>query len=100
MVSLLQVWKACWRIKWSVWPLLPSALLLASTWVEENEDRIDRMIRARDKIKARIFDETGYRKKKSMHQKTFDRLCRRYTHLDWYIDQFLVRALNSMRGFK
>lgn len=54
-------------------------------------DRTGRMIHKLHKIADRIFDETGYRKAKGMHWKTFERLLDHYHELDERID---LRMLN------
>lgn len=65
-----------------------------------SECRIDRMIRARDKLKDRAYDETGYRKKKGMHRKTFERLSERYWQIDWAVDEFIEGKLDALKGLK
>lgn len=55
----------------------------------KNETPIDRIVRAREKLKALAFDATGYRKKKYIHRKTYAALKERYWQLDDLVDQQL-----------
>jgi hypothetical protein len=59
------------------------------------ESKLDSLISKREKIAKRIFDETGCRKKKWMHEKVFQAELDKYLHLDNCIeDQFYQRLLS------
>lgn len=62
----------------------------------QNETRLDRMIRARNKLEDKIFDETGYQKKKGMHWKTFDKLYLKYRWLGMKIDEGVIFKLGHL----
>lgn len=65
-----------------------------------NESRFDRLITAREKVKRQAFDETGYRKRKHMHHKTFRRLSDRYWQLEWAADEYIESRLNGRKGLR
>jgi len=50
------------------------------------ETKIDRMIRAKQKIESRIFVSDTYRKTKGMHQATFERLYDQWISLENQVD--------------
>ena len=55
----------------------------------QNEGFLDRVISQKHKLGKRIFenyDGDGWRKKKWIHQKTFDRLYKKYRYMDDYIE--------------
>jgi len=54
------------------------------------EGKLDRMIRKRDKLKARIFDEDRHRRRRGMHRSTFQPLCERYCQLEEQIDSAII----------
>lgn len=62
----------------------------------QNEDYLGRVIRRRNKLKDRLFeDDYGYRRRKGLHRETFDRLFGEYVELDSYIEQAIDRMLNG-----
>lgn len=63
----------------------------------QSEDVFSRMIRKRDKLKQRAFDESEYRKRKGMHHSTFERLQNEYWTLEMTVDRMLDAKLNSWR---
>jgi hypothetical protein len=60
------------------------------------EGKLDNLISKRDKIAKRIFDETGCRKKKWMHEKVFQAELDKYLHLDNYIEDQIYQRLTSL----
>lgn len=60
------------------------------------ETRIDRMIRAKQKIEKRIFKADTYCKIKGMHQATFDRLYNQWIWLETSIDNALFYRLSDI----
>lgn len=65
----------------------------------QNEGYMDRLISKKHKLGERIFEDydgDGWRKKKGMHQSTFDRLYREYIWLNRKVDRFLQIKLNMM----
>ncbi|GAG08811.1 unnamed protein product, partial [marine sediment metagenome] len=63
--------------------------------------RLDQLIEAKHKIGKRIFEDydgDGWRKKKGMHQKTFDRQRDKYQDLDWRIDHEMSVRLGALEG--
>ena len=58
-------------------------------YASQNESRADRLNRAQRKLADRIFeDEELYIKKRGMHQKTFERLVKKYEAIEdaWNYD--------------
>ena len=52
---------------------------------------IDRMILKKQKLEDKIFDDTGFRKRKGMHWSTFKRLLKLHIELEDHIDQHIYR---------
>ncbi|AUM12474.1 hypothetical protein Kalk_08595 [Ketobacter alkanivorans] len=55
-------------------------------YTSQTKGPIDRMIHRMHNLEARIFDETGYRKRKGMHWRTFERLLQQRDKLSSRID--------------
>lgn len=55
-------------------------------YASQTKGPIDRMILRKHKLEDRIFDESGYRKRKGMHWRTFERLLEAHDELDSRID--------------
>lgn len=72
-------------------------------YASQSEGKIDRMIRARDKLGKRIFHGDGnyeFCKRKGMHRTTYEKLLKRYCELDWVIDHWIATKLGSLEGLE
>ena len=49
------------------------------------------MILKKQKLEDKIFDDTGFRKRKGMHWSTFKRLLKLHIELEDHIDQHIYR---------
>ncbi|RLT90333.1 MAG: hypothetical protein D9N13_06100 [Ketobacter sp. GenoA1] len=58
-------------------------------YTSQTKGPIDRLIHKLHKLDDRLFDETGYRKRKGMHWSTFDRLINIRDDLEGRIDQLI-----------
>ena len=67
------------------------------SYYSQLKGKIDRLIDQKHKLGDRIFDETGWRKKKGMHQSTFDRLYRKYCLLDMEIDSSICERFGRFK---
>lgn len=65
----------------------------------QQESQMDRVISSKHKLGARIFEDyengEGWRKKKGMHQKTFDRLLKRYLKHEQVISDYMSVQFNA-----
>ena len=63
----------------------------------QRQTKIDRLISQKHELGERIFDDyhngSGWKKRKGMHQRTFDRLSCLYAELEISVDEYLARFL-------
>lgn len=64
-------------------------------YYSQQKGGIDRLIDQRNKLGDKIFDETGHRRKKWMHRKTFGKLFDEFCLLDERIDKKLLQVLGG-----
>lgn len=64
----------------------------------QRENRLDRLQRAKNKLGERIFDETGYTRRKGLHHKTYERLLTKYWELDEEIEHMIAFRLGAYIG--
>ena len=65
-------------------------------YASQNEDTIGRMIKKRNNLRDRIFDDAwSYRRRKGMHKKTFEKLLGQFISLESTIDRWMEFKLNG-----